>query len=169
MEFHFLCCRFWILYDVFGSEPEECGCVFMCVPLGLIRRERGGSLQTLMSCTLPPSSPSLLSKFLSPSLRSLAGPRCHGSTHIAAGWMEQGALVKKESMGGKGDRSLRREGRSRREYVLQFITPTATPDTLQKKNRDPPPSNPLKPYHWHRFSRAAERPRCCSVVLTRWI
>lgn len=86
-----------------------------------------------------------LFNFLSPSLRFLAGSGCHGSTHIAAGWLERGALVEKE-------REEEKKGET---------------DHCRGRGGMVPP--PLTSYHWHQQRRAAERPRCCSVVHTRQI
>lgn len=130
-------------------------CVFVCACLG---GGGTGDSKTLTSCT-PPFS---LSLSLSPSPWSLAGPRYHGNAHIAAGWLKRGALVEKESMRGAGserEREITAEGgESRRELVLQFITP---PSKEKKKTSTQPPQ---QSYHWHRHGWAVEGPLLCSVV-----
>lgn len=138
-----------------------CVCVYVHHGLG------GGGEEdskTLMSCTHP--------LFFSPLLWSLAGPRCHGNAHIAAGWLESVFVcvcvyvqVRKTQKEREGERD-RCRGRGEQARLGSSIhyphnTPTShnTSPTTSTPHLPPP-----KSYHRHRLGWAVERPLLCSIV-----
>ncbi len=117
-----------------------CVCVCVCLAGG-----GEGDSKTLMSCT-PPLS---LCFSLSPSPWSLAGSRCHGNAHIAAGWLEWGALVEKESKRGKRERERERDHCRGRGGQARIGSPIHYPyNTSLPTNPPPLPPPPLAhPHH----------------------